>query len=204
MKKLLAGIVLSTLFFTANAQFSFGPKVGVNLNTATTTYTGVTIDPITANFNIGAFGSYKFSNNFAGQIEAFYSGEGVKYKYKGNPIVFTDKIGYLNIPLLIKYVSSGSFFAETGPQLGFVLSATESEADSTGSINIKSDINSTKFSWVIGLGFEFAHAVGLDIRYAAGLSAINANTTGGTNKGSVLSVGLYYAIHTKSEVPAGH
>jgi len=196
MKKLFIGIVLSTLFVAANAQVSFGPKVGLNVSMATTNAANVVINPITPFFNAGAFFNYKFANQFAGQIELFYSGEGTKFKNKGNPTVYTDNISYLNIPLLFQLVTAGGFYVQTGPQMGFLLSATSSTNGI--STDIKSSLNSTKFSWDIGIGTEISHKLGIDLRYAAGLSNINNGSTN-TFKDNVLSIGLFYAFHPMSK-----
>jgi hypothetical protein len=199
MKKFLIGIALSTLAFTVNAQVSFGPKAGLNISLVMQSPKNpqVVIDPIKAAFNAGGFVNYKFADQLAGQIELFYSGEGAKFKNKGNPTVYTNSVGYLNIPLLFKYASKGGFYAETGPQLGFLLSASQTSNSTSGSTDIKSSFNSTKFSWCLGIGYLRSKGLGFGLRYAAGLSDLNKVTTGGTIKGSVLSLSLYYAIKSK-------
>jgi hypothetical protein len=200
MKKFFIGMVASTLFLTANAQVSFGPKAGLNLSSVTQSPKNpeVVIDPIIAAFNAGGFVNYKFASQLAGQVELFYSGEGTKFKNKGNPTVFTESVGYLNIPLLFKYASKGGFYVETGPQLGFLLSASESESDVSGSNDVKDNFSSTKFSWCFGLGFLRQTGLGFGLRYAAGLSDLDKVSSAGTSlKGSVLSVSLYYAIKSK-------
>ena len=198
MKKILIAIVVSSLALAAKAQVSFGPKVGGNLSMATTTATGVKIDPITFGFNAGGFVNDKFANQFAGKVELFYSGESIKYKMIGHPTVYTNNIGYLNIPVLFQFVTNGGFYLETGPQLGFVLSATNTSDSSSASIDIKNDVNSTKFSWCFGLGFGGRKGLGFNIRYAAGLS--NVNSTGsGSDKSSILSIGLFYSLQAKGK-----
>ena len=194
MKKFLTLIILFHIVYTVNAQVSFGPKAGLNVALTSSNNPNIRLDPITVLFNGGAFVNDKFAQQFAGQVELFYSGEGAKYKNKGNATVFTNSLGYLNIPLLFQFVSKGGFFVQTGPQLGFLLSATASGGGN--SEDIKSEVNSTKFSWCFGIGQEIAHKLGVDLRYAAGLSKINSTSTY-TDNSSVLSIGLFYALHAK-------
>jgi hypothetical protein len=196
MKKFITGFFLATLFFAANAQVSFGPKAGANFSIVSYNTSNIKVDPLVVAFNAGAFFNYKFAKQLAVQAELFYSGEGSKYKIVGSPTVYTDKFGYMNIPVLLQFVSNGGFFLETGPQLGFLMSATESSEGT--STDVKSYVNSTKFSWCFGIGKLFAKKLGIDIRYAAGLSNLNKANDGSTIKGSILSIGLLYAIHVKS------
>jgi len=58
---------------------------------------------------------------------------------------------YVNIPVLFKYNNPGGFFAETGPQLGFLISAKAKSG--SVSFDAKSNYKSTDFSWAIGAGY---------------------------------------------------
>ena len=194
MKKITTAIVFSALFFTVKAQVSFGPKAGLNISMVKFNSPTVTVTPAYPSFYAGGFVNYSFTRNIAAQVELFFSGEGTKYKNKGNSTVFTDKLSYLNLPILVRY-NTGGFYLETGPQLGFLLSA--SQTDNGTSQSIKNNINATKFSWCFGLGYQFMKTAGIGIRYAAGLSNINKNSSGTNVKGSVISLGLSYAIHLK-------
>ncbi len=57
------------------------------------------------------------------QPEVLYSGQGAKF----SDSLVTGKLnyGYLNVPVLFKYQHASGLFAETGPQVGFLLSAKE-------------------------------------------------------------------------------
>ncbi|MEO6838561.1 MAG: porin family protein [Ginsengibacter sp.] len=194
MKKFFVSIIMSVIFFTVNAQLSVGPRAGVNISMAKFSASDVVVDPIVPAFYGGAFANYQFAKNFAAEVELFYSGEGTKYKIKGSPTVYTANFGYFNVPLLVQFKAKGGFFLETGPQMGFLLSANETDNGSTESI--KDDISSSKFSWCFGLGKQFSKKLGLDLRYAAGFSNINKiSVSGGNIKDNVLSLGLSYSFH---------
>lgn len=194
MKKFIVSIILSVIFFTVNAQLSVGPRVGVNNSMAKFSGSDVKVDPLAPGFYVGAFANYQFAKNFAAQIEFSYSEEGTKYKEVGYPTVYTVNIGYLNIPLLVRFKTHGGFYLETGPQMGLRLSANESVNGNKESD--KNEISSNKFSWCFGLGFQIAKKLGIGLRYAAGLSNVNtASVTDGNIKDNVLSLGLSYSFH---------
>jgi hypothetical protein len=196
MKKIIGLLMLLSLFFISHAQISLGLKAGLNNNLARTSDAQVTIDPLSPGFYAGALVNDMLADHIALQVELFYSEEGSKFKQKGNPTVYTDKIGYFNIPVLFQFRTHGGFYLETGPQLGFLLSASQSVSGSSESI--KSGVNGTKFSWCFGLGQVIAKKVGIGIRYAVGLSDVNKDSqNGGSVKDGVLSIGLSYMFKLK-------
>lgn len=138
--------------------------------------------------------NYRFAKSISAQIEFFYSWDGTKYKEVGSPAIYKVDLGYLNIPLLVQFRTKGGFYLETGPQMGVLLSANQTDNGSTK--NIKDNINSNKFSCCFGLGGHIAKNLGIGLRYAAGLSDVNKETIGaGTIKDNVLSLGFSYALH---------
>jgi len=194
MKKAIVSIIFSAIFITVNAQISVGPRIGVNNSMAKFSSSGYKVDPLSPGLYAGAFVNYEFAKSIGAQIEFFYSGEGTKYKEVGSPTVYTVNLGYFNIPLLVQFKTKGGFYLETGPQMGMLLSANQTDNGSTKSI--KDNISSNKFSWCFGLGAHIAKKLGIGIRYAAGLSDVNKNSIGaGTIKDNVLSLGLSYAFH---------
>jgi hypothetical protein len=196
MKKIIGVMALSILFFTTKAQVSVGLRAGVNNSFASVSDQNIKTDPLALGFYAGALLNDRVAKLIAVQVELFYSEEGSKFKQKGNPTVYTDKIGYLNIPVLFQFKARGGFYLETGPQIGFLLSANESSSGVSQSI--KSDVNSSKFSWCFGLGQVIAKRVGIGVRYAVGLSDINNNSNSdGSVKDGVLSLGLSYLFSLK-------
>ncbi len=72
-------------------------------------------------FNAGAFVALPLFNEFSLQPEVVYSGQGSKFSESG--FTGTVNANYVNVPVLFKYNNPTGFFAETGPQLGFLMSA---------------------------------------------------------------------------------
>jgi hypothetical protein len=191
MKKLALILIAGISFATANAQFQFGLKAGLNLANISDAqgYTSNT----QFNFNAGVFFKMPVARHVAIQPELVYSGQGDRYTEAGSP--GSDHLNYLNLPILLKLSTGTGFYFETGPQFGFLIGAHTTYQDVT--TDIKSQINSADFGWVFGIGCKIPLSpVGVDFRYNAGLSNI-ANYQGGegpTVRNGVWQLGLTYVL----------
>lgn len=187
MKKLY--LLLLTVFSlaAASAQVQFGVKAGANFST----FTGDNTDDAKTKvgFNAGALVALPLFNEFSLQPEVVYSGQG--FKVSGQGISGTFSANYLNVPVLFKYNNPTGFFLQTGPQIGFLMSA---KAKSGGQTEDEKDLfNSTDFSWAFGLGYLVKSVnVGIDARYNLGLSNIAKDSGDEKVKNSVFQVGLFY------------
>ena len=189
MKKILLFIFVTGMVKATTAQVQFGVKAG--LNRASLNYSGSAVNDLGVrnNFNAGIFANISLFNNFYLQPELMYSGQGSG---------FTDSIpadanyNYLNLPVLFKYQHGSGLFAETGPQIGFLLSAQLKSDGQT--IDNKSYTQSTDFSWVLGIGYKLSKInLGIDLRYNYGFTnTIKASTAAGTAKNSVFQIDLFY------------
>ena len=189
MKKALV-LILSIGFTSAvSAQLQFGVKGGYN-NT-NFNYTGPDGNTLASrsDFNAGIFAFIPLYNQFYLQPELQYSGQGCGYS---GTIPETNYHNYLNVPVLLKYQHNSGLFAETGPQIGFLLSA-KSET-TTGSYNIKNGIEPIDFSWDFGFGYKIPIVnLGMDLRYNLGLTKIfKSPYYPGIAKNSVFQIDLFY------------
>jgi hypothetical protein len=215
-------LILSLLTLTTQAQkVQFGVKAGLGFSELMTSDHPVTIVdgntqtmryyPITT-FTGGAFASISLGKKWNLQPELVYSLQGATGKPEQDYYVTATedyRLSYLNIPVLVKYKFPLAFFAETGPQLGLLLSGkiNETLVGSTNTVNydIKSDLKSTDVSWVFGLGYCSPFNLGFDLRYNLGLVNINETTSGsssapipeGTMKNSVFQLGVFYIFGKK-------
>ncbi|HEY4965505.1 MAG TPA: porin family protein [Puia sp.] len=189
MKTILLFTFVMAMVNATTAQIQYGVKAG--LNRVSLNYSGSAINDLGVryDFNAGIFASVPLFSNFYLQPELMYSGQGSG---------FTDSIpadanyNYLNVPVLFKYQHTSGFFAETGPQIDFLLSA---ELKSDGhSIDNKNYTQSTDFSWVLGIGYKISSInTGIDMRYNFGLTnTIKASSAAGTAKNSVFQLDLFY------------
>lgn len=185
MKKVVL-ILLSLIgFATANAQITFGPKAG--LNVATIVGKDVEGYKSKTGFHIGGQAMIPVKGAFAVQPELYFSTQGAKwtgYEGKGGQ----SKLSYINLPVLAKYNSKYGFFAETGPQIGMLLSAVDDyvyiEDD-----DFKDKAKKLDFAWAIGVGYLSKYGIGINARYNIGL-----NKFWDEEKNSVFQVGLYYDL----------
>lgn len=188
MKKLY--LLLLTVFSlaAADAQVQFGVKAGANFSTLT----GDNSEGIKTKvgFHAGALVSLPLFNEFSLQPEVVYSGQG--YKFSGSGFTGTGSNSYVNVPVLFKYNNPTGFFAETGPQVGFLISA-KAKMDGQDNVDTKDAYNSVDFSWALGIGYLIKPMnIGIDVRYNLGLSNVVKDSNAGSAKNSVFQVGVFY------------
>ena len=175
MKKLV--LIISLLVIVINsisAQFTIGPKVGLNISKE---YYGM--EPIDEEvdfrngFTAGAFGRYKINDKFDIQTELLYSQQGFKNNiqtmdYGGITIVDGYKMlsHYLNIPVVLKFYPFKHIYVEAGPQVGFCLNTNVSSdyIDENFDINY----NTVDFSLAGGIGVNIGYGLSVNARYNHG------------------------------------
>jgi hypothetical protein len=191
MKKLVISAIAILALSSVRAQIQFGVKAGLNIASLTLSSdlsgSGESLSSKT-DFNVGVLASIPLFNSFTLQPEINYSGQGAKGS--DGTITTTVNYNYINVPVLFKFNHSSGLFAETGPQIGFLISAN-AKADSQ-SEDIKSQISSTDFSWAFGLGYKTQMNLGIDLRYNLGLSNTVKDSGDGTSKNSVFQIDLFY------------
>lgn len=172
MKKVLLVFAIVATAVTAQAQVSFGVKAGLNGYN----FSGPDADDADyktkIGFNVGALVGIPVSDQFSVQPELLFSAEGSKISEGDDRINFN--LNYLNIPVLLKFNSTSGFYAEAGPQVGFLMSA---KADSKiGGVSdeedIKDSFKGTNFSLAIGAGYKLGNGLGIGARYNLGLSSV--------------------------------
>lgn len=193
MKKLVLVVFSAISFATAHAQFQFGAKAGANFSTVTTSQFN---DAKTLfNFNAGIWFKLPVAHGLAIQPEIYYSGQGAGYTDQG--YTGHEHFNYINVPFLLKFAHRSGIYAETGPQLAFLVSANDKFQGT--SVDIKPYINSAEFAWVFGFGYKVPMSpVGIDFRYNLGISNIQDNGASGANgqtvRNSVFQIGLTYVL----------
>ena len=193
-KSLLAFSILTFLFASsvsyAASPFRLGLRTGLNIANAS-------FDPdlpsgysksARTGFAVGGVAEVGASDMIFIAAEPMYIQKGVKVdgsiNYFGQVYSFksTSKASFLEIPVLIKAkfgTSNVKPYVFAGPSLGITLtSKAETEAGGqTSESDIKDSTSSTDFSIAFGGGAEFSLnnnvAIGMDARYALGLSDLN-------------------------------
>ena len=182
------GYLLLLLLFviTTSTAYSqsviYGVKAGFNM----TTFTGNDVESaqLQPSFHVGGFVNFLITEKITVQPEVFYSGKGAKFD-QGNY-----RLGYINVPVMAQYNDPSGFFAEAGPQAGLLLTAKRKTGQTT---DIKNEIKSADFSWVVGLGYKTASGIGVGARYDFGYYNV-ANAGIIRNKAILISVMYTFGI----------
>jgi len=170
MKKVLLAAALMISSVAAFAQHAVGtvtiqPKVGLNI----ANFTDADDADARVGFVAGAELEYQASDIFSISAGALYSQQGCKGKEAG--VTLTQKLDYINVPIMANVYVAPGFAVKLGVQPGFKVNA-EAEAKN-GSNRIaagnSSEFNSVDFSIPVGVSYEFSNVV-IDARYNWGLT----------------------------------
>ncbi len=192
MKKVVLVLAVIAIGFAAEAQVKFGVKAGLNAYN----FSGDDADDefeTKIGFNAGGLVNVPISDKFSFQPELLFSAEGAKISEGDDRINYN--LNYINIPLLAQFNSASGFYAEAGPQIGFLMSA---KADSKiGGVStdedIKDQLHSTNFSFAIGAGYKLASGLGFGARYNLGISNIVDESESDLKVGG-FQIGLSYTF----------
>ena len=175
MKKFFLMAVMAVACLTANAQnsrhsegsFTLQPMIGIAAGTLSGTYSDFEIsskDP-RAGLTIGAEAEYYTKTPWLSVSAALmYTQQGWETKVNGK--TYTQKLDYINIPVLANFYVAKGFALKIGLQPGFLVSADD-----------KSSFESFNLSMPIGLSYEFKNGITLDLRGTPGLTAVNKHST---------------------------
>jgi hypothetical protein len=170
MKKHTLLVVLAMFAFApmAFSQISGGIRLGANIANQKFDAEGISVSP---DSKLGILGGLYLTANLSDKIaiqpELYFSSMGSKFDISG--FESTTKLGYLSVPVLLRYNITENINFHVGPQLGFLLSAKE-EVDGD-SEDVKDSYKGIDFGAALGLGVDFGKFNG-GLRYVAGLSNV--------------------------------
>ena len=185
---LIIGCVLFLVPKISSAQLKIevGGKAGLNLSglglSSDGKLAGVNYNGRTG-FHLGAYGLIR-KGKFGVQPEIVYSQQGQTFNTPNYSSLRTD-LGYINIPVMIKYYPVGGLSVQAGAQFGLLLSAkgdlvqtvynngTFSLGPATLNQDLKGYLNSTDFSIAFGAGLDLPWGLNFSFRYNYGVSNIN-------------------------------
>ena len=167
-------LITIALFFgvitTMNAQDNTIPKSNGGIkggyNLAAVSFDGDGETEQRHGFHIGVYGESFISESFSIQPELMYSQQG--YEITNSSGTFTQKLDYINLPLMLKAYPSKNFFLEAGPQIGLAVSHKE-EYDGLFSGSQEYDPNNFDWGMNFGGGFKTDSGISLGVRYHLGL-----------------------------------
>jgi hypothetical protein len=197
VKKLFFITTMALSSFLLKAQHvEFGVKGGLNVATVKVKNSTSSYDP-RVSAHVGGLAHIHLTKEFAIQPELVFSGQGFKSGGGDNNGDVTRKFNYLNVPVLVQYMFNNGIRLETGPQVGFLLSAKEN--DGSGNVDIKPAFKDVDFAWAAGAGYLMPSGLGFDARVNLGIAKINENNTIADRRNGVFQVGLFYQFR-----PASH
>ncbi|PIQ21059.1 MAG: hypothetical protein COW65_11365 [Cytophagales bacterium CG18_big_fil_WC_8_21_14_2_50_42_9] len=144
-------------------------------------------------FHAGGLAHIHLIDNFALQPELFYSAQGGKTISNNNET--NTNLHYLNLPVLAQYMFNNGFRIQAGPQIGLLLKARQEVNDNNES-NVIQYYRTTDFSLPVGVSYVGRSGLGIDVRWAFGIS--NINDVGNRKpevQNSVGQIGLFYLLH---------
>jgi hypothetical protein len=175
MKKIFLSVVLvafATLGFS-QAKVELGLKGGVNM----ASLNGGGGDNITA-FHGGAYGLIKITK-FGIQPEALFSKRGAD----------AVDLGYLDVPVMLKFYIAGGLNVQAGPQFGILLNAEDEDGN-----DVKGALENSDLSLAVGAGFDAPFGLNVTARYVAGLKDINNVSGAGELKANTFQLSVGYSL----------
>ena len=187
MKKIslvVMGLALTSMSFAQHVQF--GLKAGVNLADIDDSQAPT---KMRTGYHFGGLAHIHLNRTWAIQPEVVYSAQGAEYHeaaYNG-----TDKVNYINVPILVQFMTPQGIRIEAGPQVGFLTSAKFKNRADENEIDIKNTFDNADFSVALGLGYLTPIGLGIDARYNLGVNNVYKNENP-TAKNNVWQFGLFY------------
>ena len=138
-------------------------------------------------FHVGFYGESFISDSFSIQSELMYSQQG--YQIKNGSTTFTQKLDYINLPIMLKAYPSKNFFIEAGPQIGLAISHKEVYE---GFITTTREYDPNKFDYGVnfGAGFKTDAGISLGVRYHLGLGDLYDSNDKAFNRVLQFSLGF--------------
>jgi Outer membrane protein beta-barrel domain len=184
MKKIILSAALVALCSVLSfAQgISGGVRAGVNLANIKSSGSGVSITSDTkVGLLLGGYLKIMISEKFGIQPELVYSqlGGSTSFSGFGQTTTTTSNLNYLSVPIMARYNITENFNLQAGPQLAFLLSASD-KSGSAAAVDIKEQLNSLDLGLAFGLGVDFGK-FNAGARYALGLSNLVKNVQAGSD-----------------------
>ena len=173
MKKLMMIAAMMIAALSANAQNEVGqitlqPKVGINISTVTNSDSKAKVG-----LAAGVEAEYGVAENFGVTLGLLYSMQGDKPKVGSG----SEKLDYINIPIMAQYYVIPGLAIKAGIQPGFLVRAKQKYDYENGGIaihtdgDIKDGCKKFDFSIPVGISYEYKSFV-LDARYNIGLTKV--------------------------------
>ena len=180
--------------------FTIQPKVGLNVANGT----GATPDNVEKNVRLGLVAGiefeYQFTKLFSLALGALYSQQGAKAKTTvlSEKLTETDKLDYINFPIVANFYVAKGFALKFGCQPAFRVNnsyeiSAEGRSFSGKMTDLGFKINTFDLSIPIGLSYEYNNAV-IDVRYNIGITKL-AKDDNAKNSVFQFTLGYKFKLH---------
>ncbi|GAO44353.1 porin family protein [Flavihumibacter petaseus] len=192
MKKFLMIAAATAITQFAAAQVQFGVKGGLNI----TSFVGESSYNVEskAGLHVGGLARIAVTDAFRIQPEIVFSTQGARTEREIDGYKIRYATNFINVPVMVQYHFPQRFYAETGPQLGFLVSAKQKyDGDAH---DFSDDAKKVDFSWGFGLGFHLLPELGINARYNLGISRLDEDGDSKLHQ-SVFQLGVLYLFNAK-------
>lgn len=168
MKKGL--LLLTFLCALTVAQAQIGLRAGLGSanfsnGEAQRAYTSITT------FHLGAYYGIQATEKLVVEPGLSFSRKGYNTIAPGSTTEIDERLGYLDVPILVRYSLNPSFNVFAGPQAGFLLSRAYSTGNSKD--NRVDPVGGYEIGGVMGIGYSFASKLNLQFSYDFGIVPFN-------------------------------
>ena len=172
----------------ASSVAQWGVRGGLNMAQETV---GDESSDMRAGIHLGFFMEKAISKGVDFQLEFIYSMKGATYKITQGGKTHTDKIDYIDIPLMFKiYVNKNRRFSiDVGPQLGYMVSFKYNDGSKTSNVYNSDELNKFEASLCIGVSYKVSDKFDLIFRGTGSLTKVVKDTD---IRNSVAQLGIGY------------
>ncbi|MBC6368367.1 porin family protein [Algoriphagus sp. AK58] len=182
MKKIL--LAFFVLGFVASAKAQLGIRGGFSsANFSNSDFTAL------SSFHVGGYYQISSGGLFSFEPGIQYSGKGYNTTSIAGEDV-TDKLGYLDVPVLVRLNFLPILNVFAGPQLSFLMSRDYTRG--TSSSNSLEPVRGYEYGAVVGVGVSIFSGLNAQVSYDMGLSSLNYFNTDVSNRVLKLSLGYTF------------
>ncbi|WP_037320271.1 porin family protein [Salegentibacter sp. Hel_I_6] len=191
-------------FQTLYAQTAYGIKGGFNLSKYHSDFTD--IYSYKSGFYLGGTGKFELSNTFNLKPEIFFSYQGsdlktnIELNYANDPQVERVEISKIrineyaiNVPVLLDFSLSESFYLEAGPQAGFIFKNSTKVVKGSGDYgSFEGEENNDlriSLAFDFGINYKITKDIYLGARYSRDIKRQDSSLTN-----SIISTGLEFYL----------
>jgi hypothetical protein len=200
-----------TIFALTNCisqNINYGLKAGVNISS----FDGSITNKSLFGPQVGSFAEIILNDKLTIQPELLLSFQGAELEYSFRQNFYEPisqkrlkiSLYYLNLPITVKYNFIDKFSIIGGPQIGYLVKATQKNKsnqfeilNSSDETDIKNLYETISYSFNLGLNYIINEEMFVDVRYNYGLSNImhgNSNLFGTGIKNNVIQFSIGYRL----------